>query len=60
MGGKDWRNVSLSWSPFMDMFSRDSVDWIRSVEKNDPARDPRSRNCETERRFFGEELSRRL
>jgi hypothetical protein len=44
----------------MDMFSRDWEHWIKSVEKNDPIRDPRSMNCETERRSFGEGLSKRL
>ena len=54
------RKISFSLSGFTDMFSRDSEHRIRSVEKNPPARDPNSRNCETVRRVFGEEFTSRL
>ena len=42
------------------MFSKDSEHRIRSVEKNAPAREPRSRNWEIVRRSFGEGFNRRL
>jgi len=54
------RKTSRSWSPLMDMFSRDSEHLIKSVEKKEPARHPRSRNWETDRRAFGEGFKRRL
>jgi len=55
-----WRNISRSWSPFIDMFSRDWVHLMRSVEKKAPARDPKSTNWETVRRSLGDGLRRRL
>jgi hypothetical protein len=44
----------------MEILSRDSEHLIRGLEKNDPARRPRSRNCDVERRDFGDGLRRRL
>jgi hypothetical protein len=59
-GGTYSRKISRSWSPFMDIFSKDSEHRIKSVEKNPPALDPISRNCDTESLNFGDGLSNRL